>query len=118
MFGRAIWDKLTEYIFENFEIAPVLLTISNFPKITRVIYPQNRSNQACYYWLIPPKQQNFVLKLMPVLNTRHRGGSRAAAISKMGRFMIIVNSLKPLTIITNCSILNVAAALDPPLRQL
>ena len=23
MFGRAIWDKLNEYIFENFEIAPV-----------------------------------------------------------------------------------------------
>ena len=23
MFGRAIWDKWNEYIFENFEIAPV-----------------------------------------------------------------------------------------------
>ena len=23
MFGRAIWDKLNEYIFENFEIGPV-----------------------------------------------------------------------------------------------
>ena len=33
----------------------------------------------------------------------------------MERFVIIVNGWKPLTIITKRSILNVAAALDPPL---
>ena len=33
----------------------------------------------------------------------------------MGRFVIIVNGLKPLTIITKHSILDIAAALDPPL---
>ena len=44
-----------------------------------------------------------------------RGGSRAAATSKMERFVIIVNGLKPLTIITKRSILDVAAVLDPPL---
>ena len=38
-----------------------------------------------------------------------RGGSRAAATSKMERFVIIVNGL--LTIIINRSILDVAAAL-------
>ena len=43
-----------------------------------------------------------------------RGGSRAAATSKMECFVIIVNDWKPLTIITKCSILDVAAALDPP----
>ena len=37
-----------------------------------------------------------------------RGGSRAAATSKMEHFGIIVNGLQ-------CSILDVAAALDPPL---
>ena len=47
---------------------------------------------------------------------RFIGVSRTAATSKMERFMIIVNSWKPLTIITKRSILNVAAALDPPLR--
>ena len=36
--------------------------------------------------------------------------------SKMERFVIIVNGWKPLTIITKRSILDVAAALDPPLR--
>ena len=44
-----------------------------------------------------------------------RGGSRAAAISKMEHFVIIVNGWKPLTIITTRSILDVAAALDSPL---
>ena len=43
----------------------------------------------------------------------HRGGSRAAATSKMERFVIIVNGFQPLTIITKCSILDVAAVLDP-----
>ena len=41
-----------------------------------------------------------------------RGGSRAAAISKMEHFVIIVNGWK-LTIITKRSILDVAAARDP-----
>ena len=44
-----------------------------------------------------------------------RDGSRAAATSKMERFVIIVNGFQPLTIITKPSILVVAAALDPPL---
>ena len=44
-----------------------------------------------------------------------RDGSRAAATSKMERFVIIVNGWKPLTIITKRSILDIAAALDPSL---
>ena len=44
----------------------------------------------------------------------HRGGSRAATTSKMERFVIIV---KPLTITTKHSILDVAAALDPSLSH-
>ena len=44
-----------------------------------------------------------------------RGGSRAAATSKMKCFVILVNGFQPLTIITKHSILDVAAALDPPL---
>ena len=45
----------------------------------------------------------------------YRGGSRTAATSKMESFVIIVNGWKPLTIITKCSILDVAAVVDPPL---
>ena len=48
---------------------------------------------------------------------RHRGGPRAAATSTMERFVIIVNGFQPLTIIAKRSILDVAAALDPPLRH-
>ena len=47
-----------------------------------------------------------------------RGGSRAAATSKMECFVIIVNGWKSLTIIAKHSILDVAAVLDPPLVTL
>ena len=47
-----------------------------------------------------------------------RGGSRAAVTSKMERIAIIFNGWKPLTIILKRFILDVAAALDPPLRYL
>ena len=75
MFGRAIWDKLSECIFENFEIARVKRekvfssvktkanphfavkldvrsnhslskTISKFSKITKMIHSKNRPNEA------------------------------------------------------------------------
>ena len=45
-----------------------------------------------------------------------RDRSRTAATSKMEHFAIIVNGLKPLTIITKSSILDVAAVLDPSLQ--
>ena len=51
-------------------------------------------------------------------NTRDRGGSRTAATYKMDRIVIIINSFQPLTIITKRFILDVAAVLDPPLREL
>ena len=44
-----------------------------------------------------------------------RGGTRAAATSKMECFVIIGNSFKALAIITKHSILDVETALDPPL---
>ena len=47
-----------------------------------------------------------------------RGGSRTAATSKMELFVIIVNGFQPLTIISKCSILDVAAVLDSPLTRL
>ena len=47
-----------------------------------------------------------------------RGGSRAAATSKMKYFVIIVNGFQPLTIITKHSNLDVAAALDSPLLRI
>ena len=46
-----------------------------------------------------------------------RGGPRNAATFKMDLFVIIVDGFQPLTIITTCSNLDVAAVLDPPLEQ-
>ena len=54
-------------------------------------------------------------KILKTKLTISRGGSRTAATSKMERFMIIVHSWKRLNIITKRSIVDVAAALDPPL---
>ena len=45
-------------------------------------------------------------------------GSRTAVTSKMKLFLIMVTGFQPLTIITKCSILDVAAVLDPPLNTL
>ena len=44
-----------------------------------------------------------------------RGGSRAAATSRMEHFVVTVNGWKPLTIIRKSSILDVAAVIDLPL---
>ena len=64
-----------------------------------------------YYQEIYPGIRRFFIFLLSILICRD--GSRAAATSKMERFVIIVNDL---TIITKCSILDVAATLDPPLK--
>ena len=52
---------------------------------------------------------------MLLLQDTTRGGSRTAATSKMEHFVIIVNGWKPFTVIRKCSILDVAAVLDPPM---
>ena len=66
---------------------------------------------------------NFEIKVLCYLQSKkfhslcykiNRDGSRDSATSKMESFVIIVNGWKPLTIITKHSILDVAAALDPP----
>ena len=49
------------------------------------------------------------------IRTLFRGASRTGATSKIERFLTIVNGFQPLNIITKPSILDVAAALDPPL---
>ena len=56
-----------------------------------------------------------VSKQVMLLSNSIRDGSRTAGTSTIERFVIIVKCWKPLTIITKCSILDVAATLDPPL---
>ena len=71
-------------------------------------YTRKKHSENCF-------QDSHLILKSPYLHSVS-GGSRVAATSKMGRFVIIVNGLQPLTLITKRSILDVAAALDPPLN--
>ena len=83
---------------------------------------------AEYFWsVMADSKEKFctlILKFMYIIfclltePQTVKGGPRTAATSKMELFEIIVNGFQPLTIITKCSILDVAAALDPPLTML
>ena len=73
-----------------------------FPTFKNVFLAQSSSTRMIHY------SQRLVFKI--------RCGSRAAATSKMERFVIIVNGFQTLTIITKRSILVVAAVLDPSLK--
>ena len=70
----------------------------------------------CFTSLFVSKPRVISTKVFFPRRYKFRDGSRAAATSKMDRFVIIVSGWKPLTIITKHSILDVAAALDPPLK--
>ena len=74
-----------------------------------------------YVWLtrctVYRKLSRSSYVIIDEVSNKIRGGSRAAATSKMERFVIIVNGFQPLTIITKRSILDVAAALDLPLKM-
>ena len=66
---------------------------------------------------ILPTRTIFFISSAGRTESVQRGGSRTAATSKMEHFVRIVNGFQPLTIITKCSILDVAAVPDPPLVQ-
>ena len=53
----------------------------------------------------------------PIVEILKQRRSRTAATLKMELFVIIINAFQLLTIITKCSILDVAAVLDPPLLK-
>ena len=74
--------------------------------------------EQCFKNLINERDNclDFIIYEVVSISNYIRGGSRAAATSKMEYFVIIFNDLKPLNIITKHSVLDVAAALDPPLH--
>ena len=55
------------------------------------------------------------IELFVIIVNGFQQQSRTAATSKMELFVIMVNGFQPLTITTKSSILDVAAVLDPPL---
>ena len=86
--------------------------------LSRTWYITRRSYRLWFwfFWNISTWLIKFLNTSFTLISTS-RGGSRVAATSKMERVVIIVNGIQPLTIITKHSILDVAAALDPPLHQ-
>ena len=74
------------------------------------------SMHHCFTSLFVSKPRVISTKVFFPRKCKFRDGYRATATSKMERFVIIDNGWKPLTIITKHSILDVAAALDPPLK--
>ena len=79
-----------------------LLTSNNLDLIRRIM-----EINRC----VPDYLQQYIMMLIS------RGGFRAAETSKMECFVMIVSGWKPSIIITKNSILDVAAALDPPLMR-
>ena len=85
---------------------------------SKKLFPSNKESKTKMTNLICKRLSKASCNVMHAKGDPYliiRGGSRAAAASKMERFMIIVNGFQLLTIITKRSILDVAAALDPPL---
>ena len=90
------------------------MVVSSIKKINRLI---SKGMSNIYLKVTFEKNwrtQNFNFVSLKNLSLG-RGGSRTAATSKMELFVIVVDGFLLLTIITKCSILSVAAVLDPPL---
>ena len=102
-------------------VVPALLSETcrlQHSSITRFFYKQNffSTQPRCRLSISWIELQMLLGYCLIHITIIIRGGSRAAATSKMECFMIIVNGIQPLTIIKKKhSILDVAAALDPPL---
>ena len=93
-FGHIYWRNHS--LMETFNVCAVLQGNNTYKNVEK-----SRNN-------------TFIISTMTIRRII-REGSRAATTSKMECFVIIVNGFLPLTIITKHSILDVAAALDPPL---
>ena len=58
------------YLWNFWNFSSKTKVISNFLKITRVIYPQKCPSQAYGYWLITPNQQSICIETNIFFNSR------------------------------------------------
>ena len=107
-FTRAHFQRLKSKKWNGVDDKLDISSLSLF----RLLY-DNSFNVICYLTNLNSGIAN--IKLNNFGDEGFRGGSRAAATSKMKYFVTIVKGWKPLTIITKRSILDVTATLDPPL---
>ena len=103
---------MSDYRMEHFSYSLLLI---------QIIHSSTKLDSNCFIFLIPVvgvwQSLGKICESAGFFREDRRGGSRATATSKMEPFVIIVNGWKPLTIITKHSILDVAAALDLPLKR-
>ena len=109
--------SLSGICFKNIFLAYFLTDLISFHLFFLNVFLENL---RYLFFQIPNLPKNLMNCYLPLRENHlklnyYRGGSRAAATSKLERFVIIVNGFQPLTIITKNSILDVAAALDSPL---
>ena len=117
-----IWDR-SQNLF--FVLSPGYITFlclkpRLYHKLVNTINRSVRFSESPVCFILPLfykcwSERKLLTQYLKWCNSR--GGSRAAATSKMERFVIIVNGFQPLTIIIKRSILDVAAALHPPLNS-
>ena len=125
-------STLSNVVHVNVEIRSVdstLLEVVNFNveihNVVSTLIWRCPTSRRCIHQKTTLKQRWNVCWAVSILNTIDRKSittniqiyfwdrSRPAATSTMEHFVMIVNSWKPLTIITKSSTLNVAAVLDP-----
>ena len=96
-----------------------LLVLILFPHSCKILEPCLEPVSNYWTWTKTSPQKDQFSWSNPyeiwVVITSPRGEFRATTTSKFERFVIIVDGKKPWTIIAKCSILDVVAALDPPL---
>ena len=124
LFNAAIWRFFKNYS-KFCKETPLMETI--IPLDDDIVWCKNAIAfkyiaKSCGFFLLGAPKYLLAAKLFYSLFAQRsslplviRGRSGAPATSKMERFETIVNSWKPLTIISKRSILDVAGALDPPL---
>ena len=116
---QTLLKKIMRFVSDTCHIKTKTIAqkIRKFSKIAGCMTPVNDSILKKSFAYDPKSKFFSDLNSSKTMALR-TGGSSAAAASKMECFVIIVNGFQPLTIITKHSILDVAAALDPPLGTL
>ena len=107
---RGIWNAICQHNRKgnhclSFFFSLFLISKKRWPIIFFEDFVDIVANHVFHVFTLRPHLCYFIII---------RGGSRTAATSKMERFLIIVKGWKSLTIITERSILDVAAVQDPP----
>ena len=111
-FPKEIVNRKLQY--DNIQKIKLQMNYFSSKHCVNNVFLQSFSDPYFLSWMFSPNAVTYRPAKLRI-RTLFRGASRGAATSKIERFVTIVNGFQPLTIITKRSILDAAAALDPPL---